>query len=66
MEKSHKTTDRQSFFNQAVDIIDYMHNQRIFLIGKPMLSQFDYLICGYAEEKFGEFLKKKINNDKND
>lgn len=66
MEKSPTSTDKQSLMNQALEIIDYMHNQRIFLIGKPMVSQFNYLICGYTDENYGQLLKKKINNEKND
>ena len=66
MNNPHTSTDKQSLMNQAVEIINYEHNQRIFLIGKPMVGQFDYLICGYTEDNYGELLKKKINNDKND
>jgi hypothetical protein len=66
MDKSTISTDKQSLMNQGVEIIDYIHNQRIFLIGKPIVSHFNYLICGYTDENYDQLLKKKINKQKND
>jgi len=65
-EKSHTSADKESLMIQALEIIDYVNNQRVFLIGKPMLSQFNYLICGYTDENYGDLLQKKINKQKND
>ncbi|RYU96242.1 hypothetical protein [Emticicia agri] len=66
MEKSHTSTEKQSLMTQAMEIIESMSNQRIFLIGKPMTNLFNHLICGYTDENYSELLKKKINNEKND
>lgn len=66
MKDSHTLSDKQSLMNQVVEIIDYINNQRIFLIGKPKVSLFNSLICGYTHKTIGELIKEKINKDKND
>lgn len=66
MKESSTSSDKQPLMSQALEIIEYINNQRIFFIGKPEVSQFNYLICGYTDENYSELLKKRINNDKND
>lgn len=65
-EQTHTTTNEASLIQQVLEVMDYVHNQRIFLMGKPMMSQFNYLICGYGDRNYGELLQKKVNKEKNE
>ncbi|PLK43716.1 hypothetical protein [Emticicia sp. TH156] len=59
-ENSEITTNHAQLFQQVSEVIEYVHNQRIFLIGQPLLSQFKDLINGYDKINYGEVLKKKL------
>ena len=59
-EKSEITTNNAPLVQQVSEVIEYVHNQRIFLIGQPLLSQFKDLINGYDKINYGEVLKKKL------
>ncbi|WP_337040869.1 hypothetical protein [Emticicia sp. 17c] len=55
----------ESLINEAIEILEYVNNQRIFLVGKPTINLFNYLICGYDEVPYHDILKNKISK-KND
>lgn len=65
-DQTHTTTNEASLIQQVLEVMDYVHNQRIFLMGKPMMTQFNYLIWGYGDRNYNEILQKKVNKEKNE
>ncbi|UTA70218.1 hypothetical protein [Emticicia sp. 21SJ11W-3] len=59
-ENSEITKNPAPLFQQVSEVIEYVHNQRIFLIGQPLLSRFKDLINGYDKINYAEVLKKKL------
>ena len=60
---SHSQKEDQTLLNRNFRLIEYTHNQRIFLIGQPLPNQFNNLICGYSDADYGDILKNKTKRE---
>lgn len=61
MKETHTATDTHLLMNQIIEVIEYVNNQRFFLIGKPGINLFNQLLCGYSDKNYHDLLQKKIN-----